>query len=71
MLLGMSSVAEIKAAIKRLSFEKRRELMTSLSAEDDWDRQMALDAAAGKFDHLIEEAEAERQAGKLRDFPMP
>ena len=68
----MSSVAEIKAAIDRLSFEERRELMASLNstANDDWDRQMQADAAAGKFDPLVGEAEAERQAERLRDFPF-
>ncbi len=67
----MSTVAEIKAAIDHLSLEERCELMALLNPlpGDDWDRQMRADAATGKFDQLVGEAEAERQAGKLRDFP--
>jgi len=67
----MSTVAEIKEAIDRLSFEERCELMALLSPDDDWDREMRADAAAGKFAGLIEEAEAERRAGTLREFPKP
>ena len=39
--------------------------------DDDWDRQMQADAAAGKFDELKEEAKQERKAGVLREFPTP
>ena len=67
----MSTVAEIKEAIDRLSFKERCELMALLSPDDDWDREMRADAAAGKFAGLIEEAEAERRAGTLREFPKP
>jgi len=38
---------------------EREELLTwLLNLDDDWDRQMAKDAVAGKLDFLIEEAPA-------------
>jgi hypothetical protein len=62
----VSTVAEIKAAIDRLSLEERCELEALLHPfeDDDWDRQMKQDAAAGKFDSLHRQAEAEQTAGK-------
>lgn len=70
---SVSTVAEIKAAIDHLSFEQRCELMALLypKAADDWDRQMQSDAAEGKFNELMREADEERQSGVLRDFPKP
>jgi len=67
----MSTVAEIKTAIDRLTFEERCELMALLNPDDDWDREMRADAAAGKFDQFVDEAEAERRAGTLREFSKP
>jgi hypothetical protein len=45
----MSMVAEIKAAIDQLSPQERCELEVLMHpwADDDWDRQMAADAAPG------------------------
>jgi hypothetical protein len=62
----MSTVAEIFTAIKELSLQERCELEALLHPfeDDDWDRQMKRDAAAGKFDALHHEAEAEYAAGK-------
>jgi hypothetical protein len=62
----MNTVAEIKAAIDHLSPEERCELEALLHpfGDDDWDRQMKRDAAAGKFDELHREAEAEHADGK-------
>jgi hypothetical protein len=62
----MSTVAEIFTAIKELSLQERCELEALLHPfeDDDWDRQMKRDAAAGKFDALHREAEAELAAGK-------
>ena len=66
----MSTVAEIKAAIDRLSLQERCELEALLHPfeDDDWDRQMKRDAAAGKFDALNCEAETEAKAGRLIDL---
>jgi len=60
------TVEEIKAAIVSLTLEERAEIMAELCAwsDDDWDRQMKRDAAAGKFDALNREADAEHAAGK-------
>lgn len=65
------SVNEIKHAIEHLSVEERLELMQWLNAaaDDDWDAQMKSDAAAGKFDKLIKEADAEYRAGHTTKFP--
>ncbi len=62
----MSTLAEIKAAIDKLSLQERCELAAWLHPfEDDaWDEQMKRDAAAGKLDALHREAEAEHAAGK-------
>jgi hypothetical protein len=70
----MSTVVEIKTAIERLTFEERCELEALLHprVDDDWDRQMAADAEpGGKLDRLMQESEAERRAGALREFPKP
>jgi hypothetical protein len=58
-------------AIDRLSFEERCQLMALLNPvpDDEWDKEMRTDAAGGKFDKLVEEAEAERRTGLLREFP--
>ncbi len=60
------SVNEIKRAIEHLSTEERLELMQWLnqSADDEWDLQMKRDGAAGKFDKLIKESEAEYREGR-------
>jgi hypothetical protein len=67
----MSTVAEIKAAIPKLTLEEREEIASYLhDFDDDWDRQMAEDAKpGGKLWKLMEQSEAEAKAGKLRDFP--
>jgi uncharacterized protein with von Willebrand factor type A (vWA) domain len=68
----MSTVAEIKAALPALTLAEREEIARYLHDldDDDWDRQMAEDAKpGGKLYQLMEQAEAEAKAGKLRDFP--
>ena len=59
------TVEEIKAAIPSLTLEERAEIIAELSAwtDDDWDRQMKRDAAAGKFSALNREADAETKTG--------
>lgn len=51
----MTTLLEIKAAIDRLSPRDYCELMAMLhpAADDDWDRQIAADLAAGRLDGLI------------------
>jgi hypothetical protein len=62
----MSTVAEIYSAIQELSLQERCELEALLHPfeDDEWDKQMKSDAAAGKFDALHDAAEAEHAAGK-------
>lgn len=62
----MTTVAEIEAAIDRLSPEERCELEALLhsSPDDEWDRQMKRDAAAGKFGGMNRETDAAHAAGK-------
>jgi hypothetical protein len=62
----MSTVAEIFDAIKELSLQERCELEALLHPfeDDDWDKQMKRDAAAGKFGALHDAAQAEHAAGK-------
>ena len=69
---GMSTVDEIKKAAGALSVNEREELLSwLLDVDDDWDRQMARDAAAGKLDFLVEEARAAVREESLRDWPKP
>ena len=67
----MSTVAEIKAAIDQLSLQECCELEALLHPfeDDEWDKQMKRDTAAGKFDKLVAQADDDFAKGKLRDFP--
>ena len=60
----MNTITEIKSAIGQLSLEERAEIIADLCgwADDDWDRQMKADAAAGKFTALNREADAAKAA---------
>jgi hypothetical protein len=59
----MTTVEEIEIAISQLSSAERRELISRLD-QQDWDAQIEADAAAGKFDSLIQGLIAEHEAGK-------
>jgi hypothetical protein len=65
------SLAEIKAAVRELSPKELAELTAFISKQDnaEWDKQVEEDAASGKLNFLFEEAERERKAGQLRDWP--
>jgi hypothetical protein len=68
----VTKVDEIKKAAGALSVTEREELVSwLLDVDDQWDRQMAVDAAAGKLDGLIEEARAAVREESLRDWPSP
>jgi hypothetical protein len=70
--LGVSTVEEIKKAAGALSVNEREELLSwLLDVNDDWDRQMSKDAAAGKLDSLVEEARTAVREESLRDWPKP
>jgi hypothetical protein len=66
------SLAEIKDAVHSLSREELAELTVFILGQEDgdeWDKQMERDAAAGKLDFLIEQAERAERDGTLRNFP--
>lgn len=65
------SLAEIKNAVRELSPKELAELAAFILKQDNaaWTRQMGDDAAAGKLDFLFDEADRERAAGQLRDWP--
>lgn len=66
----MSTVEEIKRAAGALSTAEREELLAwLLDADDEWDREMAKDAAAGRLDFLVEEARTAVHEDTLRDWP--
>jgi hypothetical protein len=57
----MSKVKEIEQAIEKLSPEEMAEIRAWM-----WDRDIERDAAAGRLDHLAEEALIEYRSGKAR-----
>jgi hypothetical protein len=65
------SLAEIKSAVRELSPQELAELAKFIAEQDNtaWDTEMEADAASGKLDFLFEEADRERAAGQLRDWP--
>ena len=65
------SLAEIKNAVRELSPKELAELAAFISKQDNaaWKQQIEEDAASGKLDFLFDEAERERTAGQLRDWP--
>jgi hypothetical protein len=66
----VSTVDEIKKAAGALSVNEREELLSwLLDVDDEWDWQMAKDAASGKLDFLIEEARTAVREESLRDWP--
>jgi len=68
----VSTVEEIKKAAGALSVNEREELLSwLLDVDDNWGREMARDAAAGKLDFLVEEARSAVREETLRDWPEP
>jgi hypothetical protein len=67
----MTTLDEIKAAIDKLSFDERAKLARWFHnwADDDWDRQMAADAAAGRLDKLLAEVDEDIRNGRIEGMP--
>jgi hypothetical protein len=68
----VSTVAEIIDAVRHLSDTEKDEFLAKLREvefEDAWDRQMDADAADGKLNFLVKEADAAIESGTLRDWP--
>ena len=66
---GMSIVAEIIEAVKRLPEEDKGEFLQRLAEidfDDAWDRQIEADVKAGRLDHLIAQARADIAAGRTK-----
>ena len=65
------SLAEIKTAIRQLSFEERAELAAWLHGwqDDEWDEQMKRDIGSGKLDDVLREVEEDIKAGRIREMP--
>ena len=63
----MTSVADIKQAILNLPEEECAEVIDWLYSleEEEWDRQIGEDAAAGRLDFLMEEARSAEEQGAL------
>jgi len=68
---SMSTVEEIKSAIQKLSLEERAEVAKWIHGweDDDWDRQMAADAKAGRLDKLLNEVRDDIRNDRLEEGP--
>ncbi len=64
----MSTIQEIESAIEQLPPEQKWDLFHRLQDRlwEEWDRQIEADAAAGRLDHLIVEAETDIAAGRVK-----
>lgn len=67
----MSTVAEIKAAIPKLTLEERAEVARCLHIweDDEWDRQMKHDLADGKLAKLLARVDEDLIRGNLPGLP--
>lgn len=66
----MGAITEIKDRVEKLSPQDQAELLAWLIDLDhkNWDDQIVHDLDAGKLDALLDEAEADRNAGKVREL---
>lgn len=64
----MSTVAEIENALRALPVQDARSVADWLQdyLDDQWDRQIADDAASGKLDKLAAQALAHHKAGRTK-----
>ena len=67
----MSTVQEIKRAVRKLPVSKRLKLVKWVAAfdSDEWDKEISKDASAGKLDFLVREGKEALKKGKLKPFP--
>ena len=67
----MIGVDEIKTAIQSLPPEEQTKLVQWINdwADDEWDRQMKEDLAAGRLDSLLKKVRSDIGAGNLLDMP--
>jgi hypothetical protein len=66
----MSKIEDLKTEIERLPSEEFAELFRWLSEKEweRWDREIEVDAQAGRLDFLIHEANQEKSKGELKDL---
>ena len=64
----MTTIAEIEAAILKLSKEDMRRLAEWFHDLDQaaWDEQIERDSHTGKLDHLVKEALNDHRSGRTR-----
>jgi hypothetical protein len=67
----MSTVREIKQAMRKLPLGKRLEIVNWAirEANEKWDKEMTADARAGRLDFLVKEGKEASAKGKLHPFP--
>ena len=67
----MSKVEKIESEIAKLTPAEVRKIAKWLATHEAklWDKEIEEDAEAGRLDFLFEEADAQRKAGELRDWP--
>lgn len=65
------SFAQLKEEVMKLSLEEKAEIARVLHGweDDEWDRQMKADLAAGRLDPLLAEVDADIAAGRVRPLP--
>ena len=65
------SVQEIKEAVRYLTVEERAEVAACLHSwtDDEWDKQMKRDIAAGKLDKTLAQVDADIAKNKTREMP--
>ena len=66
----MSTVADIKRAASELSEPEHEELLSwLLDREVAWDERIENDAATGRLDFLVQQAQSAIRSNTLRDWP--
>jgi len=65
-----SNLDEAKDVIERLPSDEFAKFQAWFAqfAEDDWDRQIAEDVAAGRLDHLAEQVRRDVEAGRYTEL---
>lgn len=69
----MRTVNEIIEAVKKLPKRDKSEFLERLAEvdfDDAWDRQIAVDAKAGRLDHLWKEAMEDINAGRTKPLDV-
>jgi hypothetical protein len=69
----MSTVQEIKQAVRKLPLRKRLTVVRWITEfdNDEWDKEISDDASSGKLDFLVREGKEALKRGRLQPFPRP